>query len=126
AIPKWIPPPPLTVIGRVVDANGAAVPGAEIWRVPRYGQAASTADIAGRFEVKLTKPWASLQARAVGHLASIALPVNGTPGGQTTLELALCGPAVPVTVHVVSATDATALSDAVVRIGDSADTPVSL
>src|SRR5262245_24107299 len=56
--PATLPAPPkLTVVGRVVDANGVVVPGAKIMRVPGTEEPVATADVAGRFELQLARPY---------------------------------------------------------------------
>lgn len=119
-------PPKLTVVGRVVDANGAAVPGAGIVRYPGSSEPVATADVAGRFELKLAKPYGSLEAHAPGQVPSLTVSVTGEPGAQVTLELATRGAGGAVTVHVVADADGTALKSAVVNVGPRQPVPTKL
>jgi hypothetical protein len=84
----------------------------------------ATTDIAGRYEVKLTKPFGSLEAHATGQLPSLAVSVDGQPGAQVTLDLATRGAAGSLTVRVSS--DAGPLSGVVVAVGLRQDVRVDL
>jgi len=99
-LPPWTPPTPITVVGRVTDADGSVVVGAEVVHVRGGERVVATTDIAGRFEVKLTKPYGSLQARAPWQLASLVVAVTGEPAAQTTLDLATRGRAGALVVRV--------------------------
>jgi RNA polymerase sigma-70 factor (ECF subfamily) len=113
--------PKLTVVGRVIDANGAAVPGAQIVRYPGTSEPVATADVAGRFELQLAKPYGSLEAHAPGQIPSFTISVTGEPGAQVTLELATRGAGGSVTVHVVADADGTPLASAMVVVGPNRD-----
>jgi RNA polymerase sigma-70 factor (ECF subfamily) len=109
--------PKLTVVGRVVDENGAAVPGAKILRYPGGSEPVATADIAGRFELKLRKPYGALEAHAPLQIPSLTVPVEGEPGSQVTIELATRGPGGGVKVRVVADADGKAIASAQVLVG---------
>jgi len=121
ALPPWTPPTPVTVIGRIVDADGAIVVGAEIVQVRSSEQVVATTDVAGRYEVKLTKPLGSLEARAPGQVPSLAVSVDGQPGAQVTCDLATRGAASSVTVRVTSDPDGVAMAGAWVSLGSRED-----
>lgn len=114
-------PPKLTVVGRVVDANGVAVPGAKIIRDPGSDEPVATADIAGRFELKLAKPYGSLAASAPGQVPSLAVSVTGEPGAQVTIDLATRGAGGAVTVRVVADADGKPIKAALVHVGTTQD-----
>jgi RNA polymerase sigma factor (sigma-70 family) len=118
--------PKLTVVGRVVDANGVVVPGATIVRYPGNSEPVATADVAGRFELKLAKPYGSLEAHAPGQVPSLTVSVTGEPGAQVTMELATRGAGGSVTVHVVAEADGTPLRSAIVHLGPTQDVPTKL
>jgi len=98
--PKWTPPTPVTVIGRVVDADGAAVVGAEVHQILNGNRIVATTDVAGRYEVKLTKPYGSLQARTSWQIASLPVAVSGESAAQVTVDLATRGRAGALVVRV--------------------------
>jgi RNA polymerase sigma-70 factor (ECF subfamily) len=117
ALPPWAPPTPLVVVGRVIDATGATVVGAKIVRIVGEGpeeHVVGSTDVAGRFEIKLTKPFGSLEARAEWQLPSLAVAVDGQPGAQATCELATRGAAGSVRVRVVGDTKPGPIADVVV------------
>jgi len=103
ALPPWTPPPPITVVGRVTDADGVVVVGAQVDQIVNGDRIVATTDIAGRYEVKLTKPYGSLEAHAPFQLASLAVSVAGEPGAQVTCDLATRGAAGSATVRVTDA-----------------------
>ena len=123
-LPTWSPPPTMTVVGRVTDSSGSAVPDAEIRTIS--GRVLATTDIAGRYSIEVSRPCPALQARAKGHLPSLALNVDGPAGALTTLDLTLSGRGVPMTIRVVSADGAKGLAGALVTIGPATDATVTL
>jgi RNA polymerase sigma-70 factor (ECF subfamily) len=118
AIPKWTPPGPIDVMGRVTDANGAYVAGAEIVQVQRGVRTVATTDNAGHYDARLEWPYGSLEARIAGQVRSFSASVAGKPGEKVTLDFALRGPAGSVAVRVT--TEGRALSGVVVTLGTDA------
>ena len=106
--PVVVPPKPkaqlsVTVLGQVTDASGVAVAGAEIVRTVDERRVLARSDLAGRYEAKVRpRRLVELQARLAGQVPSLAVTVQGEPGAQVTLDLALRGPAGRVHVTVTS------------------------
>src|SRR5262249_26302011 len=80
--------------------------------------------IAGRYEIKLTRPYGSGMARAAGRVSSYALPVDGEPGALVKLDLALRGESGGIVVRVSSG--AGPVGNALVHVGPLGDSPVKL
>jgi RNA polymerase sigma-70 factor (ECF subfamily) len=125
-LPPWTPPTPVTVVGRVTDADGVAVVGAEVVQIRSSEQVVATTDVAGRYEVKLTKPLGSLEAHAPGQLPSLAVSVDGQPGSQVTCDLATRGVAGSVSVHVATDADGAAVAKTLVSLGSRQDLKATL
>jgi RNA polymerase sigma-70 factor (ECF subfamily) len=102
-VPPPPPPPalPITVLGRVVDAQGVIVVGAEVVRVGA-DRLRSVTDVAGRYELKLRRPFGQIQARMSGRASSPRVAVDGQPGAQQTIDLVLGESGGTVRVRVVA------------------------
>lgn len=83
----------VTVEGRVRDATGEPVPGAEIWLSERYlnnlGHVVLRADREGAFTLRALGPDHYVGARKAGFAPSALRSVRGAPGDRLGLELVL-------------------------------------
>ncbi len=102
--PRPAPVADVVVLGRVTDAEGRTVVGAEILQVLGEDIRRGVTDIAGRYEIRLHRPLGMVEARAAGHATSLAVPVNAEPGAQFTADLTLRGAAGVLRVKAVSDT----------------------
>lgn len=101
AAPGYEPDPDaprrLVVRGRVFDAEGDPVAGAQLFGVDeRSTRDLGSASRRGSFELTLAKPYPRLVARSPGCVDSLAVPVRGEPGETVRVDLALRGPAARV------------------------------
>lgn len=105
---ELVVPGGVDVLGRVVDARGAPVAGAEVWlsettdveRVGRRhgaaqpierGAVVATTDDRGRFLLSSVRVDQHLGARKAGHAPSVLVRPHGAPGDECELELVLPG-----------------------------------
>ena len=127
ALAVVVPPRPapwreIVVRGRVVDASGTPVVGAEIRHPARAegsGAVIARSNASGDFEATVRPPFRDLQARAPGHVPSGVFPVGPDPAKNGTFLLELRGAGGDVTVRVVTGTGPAA--DAYVRVGADGD-----
>ena len=87
------------VVGRVVDQNGAPVPGAMLWMHANRVEAlpVAVADAGGQFNVDHLAPRLTIQARREGMIPSAAHLVIGEPGSTHEMTLELGGRGATVT-----------------------------
>jgi RNA polymerase sigma-70 factor (ECF subfamily) len=120
--PVVVPPRPapvadVVVLGRVTDAEGRIVVGAEIVQVLGEDIRRGVTDVAGRYEIRLRRPLGMVEARAAGQATSLAVPVKAEPGAQFTADLTLRGAA--GVLRVKASSDAGPIAGAtVVLAGD--------
>jgi hypothetical protein len=99
--PKWTPPGPVEVTGRVTDESGAPVAGAQIVQLHAVAKSVGTTDTGGRYDVHLDYPYGSLEARMAGHVRSFAASVSGRDGVAQKMDFALRGAAGSLSVRVL-------------------------
>ncbi len=106
------------VTGRAIDADGRAVPGAQIWlstkRLDDWANAA-IADRDGAFVVRDVPVGWHLSATHTGHVPSALHTVAGD-ATQPPIELRLGGPAASITLEVVDP-DGAPVANAIVQCG---------
>ena len=107
------PKEPVTVSGRVTNANGDPFSGANVVQSWSQSTVALT-DAAGHFEVALRRPYGAIEARADGVVPSRRATITGKPGERVTIDLTLGGPAGSVVVRVVG--DAGPVAGATVQV----------
>jgi hypothetical protein len=102
--PRPAPVADVVVLGRVIDAEGRIVVGAEIVQVLCEDIRRGVTDVAGRYEIRLRRPLGMVEARAAGQATSLAVPVKAEPGAQFTADLTLRGAAGVLRVKTTSDT----------------------